>query len=424
MKNRDLRGAWPTLQLFVFLLFYFWILAANALTFINNYPAVGSATPTQEQLPLSSSIFVSNATYNKFTTLSPQLKTQVCGFNYYQPNWDVINWDLAPKISGFNSRMDNADEVQGVYSRKVLKKYLEAITFAMVSEDMQLKEDLFDKLYIWASEDALSATKQCYSRTFPSIKPSCRGEWTDPDGQDLAPIKDSTVAIEIVMALNYVYNLYYASYQVQDIRHKNIKKWFKSFYHRIKSADKFYFGNSAGWYFPNIAIQHNQGNSYKDMVEQLVKGLNNWTFEDGSLKDRTTRGNRALWYHHTALGEAFIIMEIAKTANVPLPSGFERKLLKAAELFQDSYLDHSVIEPWAKQRHNGQASNGYQKFNDIEYTSYYAAWFHILQSRYPEHRTAKWFEQQLSDEAKSLRSNIVTGVNLACIHKALSADNR
>ena len=99
------------------------------------------------------------------------------------------------------------------------------------------------------------------------------------------------------------------------------------------------------------------------MVKNMVKGLDEWTLADGSMKDRTTRGNRALWYHSNALGEAFIILEIAKIANVKIPNSLETKLLKAAELFNDAYLDHSVIEPWAKKRHNSQASNGRQEFN-------------------------------------------------------------
>jgi hypothetical protein len=318
--------------------------------------------------------------------------------------------------------MDNEDFVEGSNSRKVLRKYLAAITFAMVSEDLELKEKLFDKLHQWASQDSLSATKQCYSSTPPSILRSCRGDWSDPDGQDIAPVRDATVALEIVMSLNYVYKLYYSDYQLQDKRHKVIKEWFKSFYHRIARSYKFFFGNSAGWNFPNIAIKHGENRNYKDMVKKMVKGLDKWTLDDGSMKNRTTRGNRALWYHHTAIGEAFIILEIARTANVEISSELENKLIKAVELFHDAYLDHSVIEPWASQKHNAQASHGYQNFNDIEYSTVYSAWFHIFQMRYPEHRTAKWLKKELSNEAKSLKSNTITGVNLACIHKAL-ADN-
>ena len=157
------------------------------------------------------------------------------------------------------------------------------------------------------------------------------------------------------------------------------------------------------------------------MVKKMVKGLDEWTLADGSMKNRTTRGNRALWYHHSGIGEAFIIMEIARTANVEIQASLEKKLLKAVELFHDAYLDHSVIEPWAKEAHNSQASNGHQKFQtSLDWVSNYSAWFNIFQLRYPEHRTAKWLNQELTSKADSLKIAENIGVTLGCIHKALA----
>ena len=376
---------------------------------------------SEAESPSSKSIYVSDKIYNDFLKIPKENKIQSCGFGGYSPNWQVINKDLAPRIKGYNSRMDNKASVEGVHSFEVQEKYLEAITLAMVSEDLELKEELFDKLYDWASKDALSETMQCYSNGPDTILPACEGEWSDPDGQDLAPIKDATLVLELVMSLNYVYKLYFSDYQPKDERHKVIKGWFESFYHRIKPARDFYFGNFAGFYFPNIAIQHSQNKNYKSMVKKMVKGLDEWTLADGSMKNRTTRGNRALWYHHSGIGEAFIIMEIARTANVEIPASLEKKLLKAVELFHDAYLDHSVIEPWAKEAHNSQASNGHQKFQtSLDWVSNYSAWFNIFQLRYPEHRTAKWLNQELTSKADSLKIAENIGVTLGCIHKALA----
>jgi len=376
------------------------------------------------QQPASKSIFISDKTYNDFLNLPKESKVKSCGFERFKPNWQVINKDLAPRIKGFNSRMDNSKSVEGDYSRNVRDSYLESITYAMVSEDLELTEKLFSKLHYWASKDALSATMQCYSNGPQSIRPACEGEWSDPEGQDLAPIKDATVMIEIVMSLNYVYKLYFSDYQPEDKRHEVIKRWFKSFNHRIKKAKDFYFGNFVGFYFPNISIKHSQNKNYKSMVKKMVKGLDQWTFDDGSLKNRTTRGDRALWYHHSAIGEAFIVMEIARTANVEIPARLEKKLLKAVELFNDAYLDHSVIEPWAKKAHNSQASNGHQNFTPINWVSHYSAWFNIFQLRYPEHRTAKWLNKVLTSQSMSLKIAENTGVTLGCIHKALADSSR
>ena len=374
---------------------------------------------------LSKSPFIPDSVLDEFNKLTIEHKSKFCGFNNYKPKKNIINKDLAPKILGYNSRMDNWKIVEGVYSRDVFKEYADAITYASVNENDKVKEFLFDKLYTWAKNNALSATKQCYtnSKDKPILK-DCEGEWSDPNGQDIAPIKDATVAVEIVMGLNYIYNLNFTSYKTDDPRHKKINQWFKSFYKRIKPVSKFYMGNSAGWFFPNIALNHNNNKNYKSLVKKLIKGADKWILKDGSIKDRTTRGNRSLWYHHSGLGEAFMIMEIAKAANVKLPKNYEKNLLKAAELFQDGFLDNSILEPWAKKAHNAQPSNGIQKFNkNLNSITIDSPWFHIIQYRYPNHRTSKFLKTKLTTKAKSLKSSGAIAISIGCIYNALANFN-
>ena len=374
---------------------------------------------------LSKSPFIPDDILSKYDDLPKEYKSKICGFNNYKPKKNIINKDLAPKILGYNSRMDNWKIVEGNHSRDVMKEYLAAITYASVTENDEVKEFLFDKLYNWAKNNALSATKRCYtnSKDKPVLK-DCQGEWSDPNGQDLAPVKDSTVAIQIVMGLNYIYNLNFTTYKTDDPRHKKINQWFKSFYKRIKPVSNFYFGNSAGWYFPNIALRHNDNKNYKSLVKKLIKGADKSILKDGSIKDRTTRGNRSLWYHHSGLGEAFMIMEIAKAANVKLPKNYEKNLLKAAELFQDGFLDNSILEPWAKKAHNSQPSNGIQKFNkNLNSITIDSQWFHIIQYRYPNHRTSKFLKTKLTTKAKSLKSSGAIAIGIGCIYNALANFN-
>ena len=374
---------------------------------------------------LSKSPFIPDSVLDEFNKLTIEHKSKFCGFNNYKPKKNIINKDLASKILGYNSRMDNWKIVEGVYSRDVFKEYADAITYASVNENDKVKEFLFDKLYTWAKNNALSATKQCYtnSKDKPILK-DCEGEWSDPNGQDIAPIKDATVAVEIVMGLNYIYNLNFTSYKTDDPRHKKIIQWFKSFYKRIKPVSKFYMGNSAGWFFPNIALKHNNNKNYKSLVKKLIKGADKWILKDGSIKDRTTRGNRSLWYHHTGLGEAFMILEIANAANVKLPKNYEKNLLKAAELFQDGFMDNSILEPWAKKAHNSQASNGVQKFNkNLDGVSFNGPWFHIIQYRYPNHRTSKFLKSKMTTKARSLKSDEIAGIGIGCIYNALANFN-
>jgi len=183
-------------------------------------------------------------------------------------------------------------------------------------------------------------------------------------------------------------------------------------------------GNSAGWFFPNIVLKHNNNKNYKSLVKKLIKGADKWILKDGSIKDRTTRGNRSLWYHHTGLGEAFMILEIANAANVKLPKNYEKNILKAAELFQDGFVDNSILEPWAKKAHNSQASNGVQKFNkNLDGVSFNGPWFHIIQYRYPDHRTSKFLKSKMTTRARSLKSDEIAGIGIGCIYNALANFN-
>ena len=371
---------------------------------------------------LSKSPFIPDDVYDQFSQLSKENKIKFCGFKNYKPKNNIINKELPPRIYGYNSRMDNDKNVEGIYARDVFRAYTHAVNFVMVNEDDEIKEVLFNKLYMWAKNKALTKTKQCYRNSAKSsILKDCEGEWSDPEGQDLAPIKDATVTLEIIMGLNYIYNLNFTDYKINDSRHKDINAWFKPFYKRIKPANKFYWGNSAGWYFPNIALRHNSNKKYKSLVKKLVKGADKWILEDGSIRDRTTRGDRALWYHHTGLGEAFMILEIANAAKVKLPKNYEKKLIKAVELFHDSFLDNSKIEPWAKEEHNSQASNGVQKFTrNLDSISFNGPWLHVMQYRYPEHRTSKFLKSHMSNRAQSLKGDEVVGIGMGCIYNALA----
>ena len=371
---------------------------------------------------LSKSPFIPDDVLNDFTSLSKEHKVNVC-FKSFDPFIDKINEDLPMKIQGYNSKMDNENKVKGTRAMDVFREFASTTNYAFISENFELQEFLFDKLFEWANDKALTKTKVCYTNIENRfILKECEGSWKDPKGQDPAPTHDSSRTLEVIMGLNYLYDFYFIDYKKDDLRHKVINEWIKPFHKRIKYVTEFtYFGNSAGFFFPNLSIKHSQNKKYKTLVKKLIKGSDKLLLKDGSIKDRTTRGNRALWYHHSALGEAFIIMEIAKAANVKLPKNYEKKLLKAVELFHDAYLDHSVIEPWAKKKYNSHASNGKQDFrSDFNSTSHGSAWFHILQYRYPDHRTSKFIKEEMYPRATSLKSDQILGISLGCIYNALA----
>ena len=62
---------------------------------------------------LSKNVFVPNNILQTYNSLSKEHKIKNCEFEKYRPRFDIIDKDLPQRIKGFNSRMDNIDEVEG-----------------------------------------------------------------------------------------------------------------------------------------------------------------------------------------------------------------------------------------------------------------------------------------------------------------------
>ena len=371
---------------------------------------------------LSENVFVPNSILQTYNSLSKEHKIKYCEFNKYKTRFDIIDKDLPQRIKGFNSRMDNIDEVEGGQFVDVFQQFSKATIFMSATDDQILKERLFDKLFIWASNDALTKTKPCYSSDKQKNLKSkdCKSVWKDKDGQDPAIKFDDASTLFTILNLNYIYDFYFKRFKIEDNRHKIINKWFKSFYKRIpnQSINDFY-GHQGGWSFPNVFIKHSQHKKYKNNIKKVLKGMNKELLKDGSFKDRTTRGNRALHYHNQSLAELFLVIEMAYAANLDLPKNMETKLLKAVQIFHEGYLDPMSIEPWAKKKYNSQPSNGNQVFRKINRQGYASGWFHIFQVRYPDHEISKWLKKVLVDSS-SLKNGLEIGIGIGCIYNAVA----
>ena len=88
---------------------------------------------------LSKSPFIPDNVQDEFNKLSTEHKSKFCGFENYKIRKGIINKDLAIRILGYNSRMDNWKIVEGVHSRDVFKEYADVVTYASVSENDQDK---------------------------------------------------------------------------------------------------------------------------------------------------------------------------------------------------------------------------------------------------------------------------------------------
>ena len=118
-----------------------------------------------------------------------------------------------------------------------------------------------------------------------------------------------------------------------------------------------------------------------------------------------------------------MILELAYASNLKLPKKFEPKLLKAVELWHKAILDNSAITAWAKKSHNAQFDPNnpdYQKYSRLDSISFNGIWFHVFQYRYPNHPTAKFIKEQMSPQARSLKTDGYLGFGVGCIYNALA----
>ena len=160
---------------------------------------------------LSANVFVPNNILQTYNSLSKEHKIKYCEFDKYKPRFDIIDKDLPQRIKGFNSRMDNIDEVEGGHFEDVFQQFSKATIFMSATDDQILKERLFDKLFIWASNDALTKTKPCYSSDKQKNLKSkdCKSVWKDKDGQDPAIKFDDASTLFTILNLNYIYDFYF-----------------------------------------------------------------------------------------------------------------------------------------------------------------------------------------------------------------------
>ncbi len=323
-------------------------------------------------------------------------------------------------IKGYNSRMDNGRDVPFADETGLfILRMSEVVTDAWVLNDNEKKETALEALHQWALRGGLLKTKSCTRNGM--LDQGCT-EWTQPDGQDLSDSKDFATVQMWVMKLANGYYFSLADFKVGDPRHKLIQNWLGEFFKRNKKADKVYFGLDHGWFYPAILDRLRQSKSPESLVKKLLKDLDKQVYDDGSMKDRTTRGNRALWYHHDAVKEAMVSIEIAKTTGVEIPEKLNDKMSNAGAVFVNGYFDHASLDKWAKEAHNAVYEPGKQDFkNKLNRIPNGHSWFYIFSYRNPNDPITKQLDDVIQQADNQAVRDGQIGFGLGCIYAVAKA---
>ena len=354
---------------------------------------------------------------------SPAKKEQFCSSkgstNAEREVRYALTRPVPPKIEGYNSRMDNEASVPDAQRVGLLTlRMSELLTDAKTNADDEKRELALSFLTHWASNDALLGTKTCVMNGKWIRK--CE-EWTRPDGQDLSVSKDWSTTQMWVMKLAYGYYFALADFKPNDPRHATVQNWFKQFIVRNKVPDKVYYGLDHGWFWPGVLQRLIEGKSARDLAEKLVKNIGEQVLPDGSMKDRTTRGNRALWYHHSAMFETLVSLEIARNLGVAVPANLQDRLEKAGDIFVNGVNDPSSMDKWASVAHNAVYKPGEQQFQfnlgDVPNSH---SWWYIFAYRYPDSPVTQRLEAKLASITPQTVKDGMIGFGLGCYYAAAS----
>lgn len=345
--------------------------------------------------------------------------------NYWRGSLATLLKNRPPdKLVGLNSRMDNGERIPAhTAGERFADLTSAAAAHVMVTGNARVADQLLDVFTFWARSGAFTKTKSCTRNG--RFTGACTA-WTRSDGQDPSDGMDFNTSQMVIASARSAYFASVATYKAQDraADHATIRKWFAFFDQRNKKPNEVYLGLKTGWFWPAIEKAYTERNlrRAKSLTSKLVKNLDRLMLKDGSIKDRTTRGDRALWYHATAIGEIMTAMEMARTLGVKLPRNMEVKLHNAVVLYVRGLQDPANIDPWAKVAHNATYRPNYQDYRKDFWQNFFGhSWLHVYTYRYPDQPAAKWLASRIPRRSQSALFDSDTGVATGCIYNAAKA---
>jgi hypothetical protein len=332
----------------------------------------------------------------------------------------VTNLSIEPvnEFHGLYSNWSNAGSVPGKYSSDRFSEAVNnAAVVAYVNNDSALLTSTVNGIYNWANKNAFMNSKMCWK---PSLDSSCT-QWVDPLGNDLSPIQDFNFITQIMEGIRRSYDLIEPWAKTnQPAKHQVIRQWLDSWTNYIVPPNNnAFFGLGVNRYHYTIEIiEERQGiPATVPLITELLNNLIPLINDDGSIKDRTTRGSRSLWYHYTALGEISSSMYLARRAGVPIPPLLEKRFHGAVTLFLNGVKDPATILPWAQVGFNN-GNNG--TVQDFDFAGWYneiygGSWIYTYPKWYPNHSNTALLNSMISFPSKSSYYDLQFGTPLGCL---------
>lgn len=336
------------------------------------------------------------------------------------------------KISGLTSQMKNvARQVIGKLDN--MSHEISSVAWASyVRDDEYQKTFLIKLLSLWAKKKAYLNTVNCKSVE------DCGGAWKSQRGTELAPLKDYQSALERILPIGTIYYLFLFDFKRDEYReeHKLIENWLEQWYARIwpeqwsvNSHIDVGFGlNWNLWATSLHELANGDEKSFQMRLKKIDQKIGYQIQDDGSIKERTTRGSRATWYHYQSLGEIFVALEMLKANGLDKYPLLEQKLHKAVTIFLDAVddinegrnLDRNParIYRWAKQDFHSAGDPRIQDFADYQIYEF-SSWLYIYMYRFPNHENSKRMRSLISRINMFNNGDSLSGLSTSCLYRIM-----
>lgn len=338
-----------------------------------------------------------------------------------QSSSSSLNASPIYNFTGLNSGWTNKSSIPGADANENF-----AIAFSNYSaiakerNDNVLKSTLVSKLYGWANANAYQGSRLCWSATTKMWDPTCT-QWIDPNGNDLSAIQDNNFIMEMVESIRRSYSLLSDWSKTNDpVKHAKIMEWLTFWDVNTPDPDNVFFGLGMGRFHWEIQrVKETQGIAATvPLVKRLMTGITPLVNDDGSIVNRTTRGNRGMWYHYSSLNEIMTSMYLAREAGVAVDPVLDARLHKAVELFLNTLDNPEYIVKWASAGYNNGGGGTAQNFNFAYWYDepYAGSWIYLYSNWYPSNSNATRIKQKVPfATAKSASQDRQFGIPLGCL---------
>jgi hypothetical protein len=396
---------------------YFWLLVLtfSTLTGVSN-------TRAESEAGLLNGREVRQIDRNLLGAISEKSLLQLPQCTQRQLDHSYEEIPVVKKVEGFTSRMRGYPPARG--SDEVAEfavKVSRAATLAYMKQDEEGKARVIKSLARWGNARGMLDTKSCVVDGFISQEEICK-EWRVPDGSDLSAMKDATFVTMFMAGMHRTYFLLLKNSNPQlNDEHEAVQRWLGAeLKKRLKKPGDVYFGLNVGWYWPSIDQDIASGDIAvaKRKIKKLLEGVEKLILADGSIKERTTRGDRALWYHFSGLQEIIVSIQYAKSVGLDLPPKLETKLHEAVQLFLNGLDDHTYVSKWASVRHHAVYDGKTQDWNDGWMTGgdMNTTWIYAYQYWFPDHPNAKRLAARIPKNSPSATQDVDFGFGLGCLY--------